>query len=206
MARLSSSFSFNAMARSSSDGAVTADCVVVVEVDLVVDSVVEDVVGSEELEGIVVEVDSLATLESEEDSVTTAVEVLVERVVVVELTVVVLVEVELEDTESSGVVLGSLKLSGNVVVETVVVDDVVVLDEDKDTSVELEDVEVVVESVDELDRVETEEDEEILDETVDVVEAIVDEVNNSEVETVTVVVVVTGELEVSNVGSTIMEL
>merc|ERR1719188_2767378 len=135
VARLSSSFSFNAMARSSSDGAVTADCVVVVEVDLVVDSVVEDVVDSEELEAIVVEVDSLATLEAEEDSVTTAVEVLVERVVV----------------------------------ETVVVDDVVVLDEDKDTSVELEEVEVVVESV-------------------------------------TVVVVVTGELEVSNVGSTIMEL
>lgn len=202
VARLSSSFSFNAMARSSSDGAVTADCVVVVEVDLVVDSVVEDVVDSEELEAIVVEVDSLATFEAKEDSETTAVEVLVERVVVVELTVVVVVEVELEDTESSGVVLGSLKLSGNVVVETVVVDDVAVLDEDNDASVELEDVEVVVESVDELDRVETEEDEEILDETVDVVEA----VNNSEVETVTVVVVVTEELEVSKVGSTIMEL
>jgi len=202
VARLSSSFSFNAMARSSSDGAVTADCVVVVEVDLVVDSVVDDVVDSEELEAIVVEVDSLATFEAKEDSETTAVEVLVERVVVVELTVVVVVEVELEDTESSGVVLGSLKLSGNVVVETVVVDDVAVLDEDNDASVELEDVEVVVESVDELDRVETEEDEEILDETVDVVEA----VNNSEVETVTVTVVVVVTEEVSKVGSSIMEL
>lgn len=225
VARFKSSFSFNATFSGPSTSGVIGVGVPVtrsgpsgVEVEtVVVDSVVLAVVDTEEVGASVVDVDSLAGLGSVESdtrggSVTNS-EVDEEPtvvVVVVELTVVEVsnvVDDVVELVELDSVVLGSLKLSGNVVVDEleVLVEVVVVtvVEELEEASEIVVDVEEVEDSVDELvgilDTVDVEllEDE---DEGVVVVEEVV-EVNSSEVETVTVVVVVEVDVAISKVGS-----
>lgn len=226
VARFKSSFSFNATFSGLSTSGVIGVGVTVtrsgpsgVEVEtVVVDSVVLAVVDTEEVGASVVDVDSLAGLgsvesdtsggsvtNSEVDEEPTVVVVVVVELTVVEVSNVVDDVVELVELDS--VVLGSLKLSGNVVVdelevlvEVVVVTDVEELEEASEIVVDVEEVE---DSVDELVGILDTVDVELLEDEdagVVVVEEVV-EVNSSEVETVTVVVVVEVDVAISKVGS-----
>jgi len=217
VARFRSSFSFNATSRGPSTSGVVVEAFTGVGVTVTISGpsgVEVETVVAEEVGASVVDVDSLAGLGSVESdtrggSVTNSEVDEEPTVVVVELTVVEVTNVVddvVELVELDSVVLGSLKLSGNVVVEDeleVLVEVVVVtvVEELEEASEIVVDVEEVEDSVDELVGILDTVDVVLLEDAgVVVVEEVV-EVNSSEVETVTVVVEVDVDVAISKVGS-----